>query len=139
MSELVLDGQVSSGSLSGTYTTVKSFLYNSVHRKVSKSELAFIAITLAFLQILDGVLTGVGVMTFGTDIEANLIIKTLMINFGVFTALVAVKSFALVVIAALCSMVNKITWLAAAMKCIIVLYIFAAIIPWIMILSFNAA
>ena len=138
MSELVLNGtRTGEISLSGLWQILKSKIHYSIHRKTSTSELIFLTLTLTFLQLLDGILTGVGVINFGPEIEANSIIRFLIESWGVIPALLTVKAFALLVIIALCSMVPKVTWLAAAMKAIIVLYIFAAIIPWTMILSFQ--
>jgi hypothetical protein len=140
MAELVINsGHTETVTLGGIYSSAKSYLYRLVNRKISTSELVFLALTLTFLQILDGIMTGIGVITFGPDIEANLFIRGLILSFGVVPALIIVKTFALMVIIALCSMVHRVTWLACALKCIIVLYIFAAIIPWTMILAFNPA
>lgn len=140
MTELVLKTtQAEAITISGLYQALKSKIYNVIHRKVSTSELIFIALTLAFLQILDGILTGVGVMSFGPEIEANRFIRLLIESWGVIPALLTVKIFALGIIVALCTMVPRVAWLASAMKMIIVLYIFAAIIPWTMILTFAVA
>jgi hypothetical protein len=90
---------------------------------------------LAILQILDGVLTGIGMAHFGTSAEGNLFLKFLMDTFGYVTALVVVKTIALAVIAALCMLAEVVTWLKGAMLAVILIYLGAAIIPWTMIIT----
>lgn len=122
-----------------TLTLVKSRATQSVTRPLPKSELIFLGVTLAFLQLLDGLLTGIGVMHFGSEIEANIIIRTLIDAFGLFPALLLVKCAAIAIVVALCSISHKVRWVGSALKGIIVLYLLAAIIPWAMVLTFHVA
>ena len=111
----------------------------ALNKKISKAELIFLGVTLAFIQVLDGLLTTVGVMNFGPQIEANVLIRTLIEAWGVVPALFTIKSAAIVIVITLCVMANRVFWLANALKGIIVLYLLAAIIPWSIILAFNVA
>lgn len=98
-------------------------------------EILCLGVVLAVLQIMDGVLTAIGVYHFGIGAEANLFIRWCMEQFGPNTALVALKSVALLVIVALCVMARSVGWLRPAMKTVILVYLVAAIIPWSAILA----
>ncbi len=140
MTEIVLNTAKNAQiSISGLFSSCKSNFYSYVNRKISRSELIFLAVTLSCMQILDGVLTCVGVLSFGSNVEANYLIRTLIENLGIIPALLMVKGFALLIIFTLCTMVRKVPWLATALKCIIVIYLFAAIVPWTMLLALKSA
>jgi hypothetical protein len=104
-------------------------------RFTGSKEVAVLGLILAFLQILDGVLTAVGVSHFGTSIEGNVLIRHLMEQVGYVEALILVKGFALCVIAALCTLAGKVRWLGLAMRGIAVIYVTAAVIPWSFVIA----
>jgi hypothetical protein len=85
---------------------------------------------LAVLQVLDGVLTGIGMHQFGTSAEGNILLRWLMESIGYVNALVLVKGFALVVIAILVVLANEVRWIGLAFKGIIALYVGLAVLPW---------
>ena len=85
---------------------------------------------LALLQVMDGVLTAIGVGHFGHASEANLAIRYLMDLWGHIPALVVVKGFAICVVGALIFLSRHVAWIPQAMKAVIALYMGAAIIPW---------
>jgi hypothetical protein len=93
--------------------------------------------TLAALQILDGLLTGIGMAQFGVHMEGNALLRTLMHHVGYIPALVLVKTLSLGVIASLCFCAPKIRWLKHAFQGIIALYVVAAILPWSVILTME--
>jgi len=101
-------------------------------------DVVFIGILLVAIQILDGLLTGIGVAHFGTRMEANPLIRTLMEHWGHVAALIFVKTCAIVIVAILCRLALKVTWLSYALQCVVVLYLTVAIIPWTAILLFRA-
>ncbi len=98
--------------------------------KTPSKEMIILSSLIALLQVLDGVLTAIGISHFGTAAEANGLIRILMERFGYVPALITVKSFALVVIVALCYLSGSVPWLKKAMQGIAVIYLGAAIIPW---------
>jgi hypothetical protein len=98
-------------------------------------EIIVLGLVLAVLQVIDGVFTGIGVSHFGTEIEGNILIRSLMEQIGFVEALIVVKGFALVVIVAICSLAGKVKWLGFAMRGIAVIYIAAAVIPWSYIIA----
>ena len=99
-----------------------------------KTEILVLGSILAVLQVLDGVLTTLGVNHFGTEAEGNILLRSLMELIGHIPALIIAKGIALVVIAALCMLSNQISWVSRAFKLVIGIYILAAILPWTMIL-----
>jgi uncharacterized membrane protein len=108
------------------------------HSKTFSSELATLGLALAFLQILDGFLTAIGMSQFGINMEGNALLRTLMSEIGYMPALVSVKMLALGVIFGLCTYAPKIRWLKTAFQGIIALYVVAAILPWSVILTMEA-
>jgi len=91
------------------------------------------AVLVAFLlaQCFDGVFTYVGVVTFGTGVEANPIIGGLMLRLGHGTALMIAKSLSAFLGIAL--HLQRIHGAVAALACF---YLTVAILPWIVILFF---
>lgn len=91
-----------------------------------------VAVVLFLLaQCCDGVFTYVGVTTFGTGIEANPIIASLMHVFGQGAALAGAKSVAAVL--GICLHLREIHVVVAVLTAF---YFAAAIIPWTAILFF---
>jgi hypothetical protein len=82
--------------------------------------LAFVAV-----QVLDGVLTYVGVRTFGLGIEANPLVAWYAEAFGAATGLVAAKLFAIG-----CASVLYLTSRHRTVAVLTVLYVAFAIVPW---------
>ena len=101
------------------------------------SEIIFIGITLVALQILDGMLTAIGVSHFGPAIEANPMIRNLMQVIGPMGALLLVKGTAVVVVLALCCLSQKVSWLLKALRFMPIVYLGAAILPWTYVLVFH--
>ena len=100
-------------------------------------EVMVLGAILAVIQLLDGYLTGVGVYHFGTEVEGNILLRTLMESFGLIPTLISTKALALGIIAGLCLMAYRVRWLKAAFKGIIALYLVAAIIPWCWIVAVH--
>ena len=86
------------------------------------------------LQVLDGVLTALGMSTFGMSAEGNLLLRVLMEQVGYVTALVIAKSFAVVIVCILCLLSHRISWIKAAFSVIIGVYLIAAVVPWSIVL-----
>lgn len=85
---------------------------------------------LAVLQVLDGVLTASGVSFFGMQAEGNMLIRVAMEQLGAIPALVLLKSIAILIVGLLCGLASTVTWVPKALKVVILIYVFAAIIPW---------
>jgi hypothetical protein len=102
-------------------------------------EILVIGTLLALIQVADGILTGIGVERFGSDVEGNLLIRHLIEAIGTFEALFLVKLVAMLVIVVLCRLAINIPWIKLALKGVIVIYTCAAIIPWTYILYTYSA
>lgn len=100
-------------------------------------EILILGAALAVLQVLDGVLTAIGVAHLGTEVEGNTLIRFLMEHLGYIPALVLIKTVALGVIAGICVLSSRVHWLSFAMKAVICIYIGAAIIPWTFVIAKN--
>lgn len=80
-------------------------------------------------QCLDGILTYVGVTTFGTGIEGNPLITLLMSRMGQGVALVIAKGAAGVL-----GMALHLGGVHRAVACLACFYLAAAVLPWVAIL-----
>ena len=90
---------------------------------------AVVLLVFLMAQCLDGVLTYVGVVTYGTTIEANPIIATMMAHFGHGVALMAAKT-----IAGLLGICLHLRQVHLAVAVLAVFYVGVAVIPWVAIL-----
>jgi uncharacterized membrane protein len=98
------------------------------------TEIVVLGLVLAILQVLDGVLTAIGIHQYGTDMEGNLLLRSLMSLVGYIPALMVVKSASIALIVLLCRQATKMTWLKPAFYGVIALYTFGAVLPWTYIL-----
>ena len=89
---------------------------------------------LAVIQILDGVLTAMGIARFGLSIEGNPLVRAVMLQFGYVPALILTKSVALLIIAGIAKFGLQYSWVTKALATLITVYMVAAIIPWVTIL-----
>ena len=107
----------------------------AIQGKISiQTEAIMFGSLLCVLQALDGVLTTMGVHRFGVEVEANPVIRYLMISLGEIPALAMIKSLALIAIIILMYLGQKVNWIAKAMGAVAALYLFIAILPWTYIL-----
>lgn len=120
----------SCATVGSAHATVK----NARVSEVSK-EIIILGLVLATLQIVDGILTGIGVAHLGTEVEGNSFIRMLMEHLGYIPALVLIKTIALMVIAGICALSSRVQWLSFAMKTVIFIYLSAAVIPWTFVIA----
>jgi len=93
-------------------------------------EMLLLASIMMLLQVIDGILTGIGISHLGISAEGNLLLRVMMEQLGYIPTLVLVKTLALFIIAALCFISMQVSWIAKAMRLMIAIYLGAAIIPW---------
>lgn len=111
-------------------TTVWGSTVPNVWNQARQSRFGDIVLVLFLLaQCFDGILTYVGVMTFGVGIEGNPLIGTLMLHVGEGTALVAAKTTAAVLGIAL-----HLRRVHRAVAALAAFYFAVAVLPWLMIL-----
>ena len=87
------------------------------------------------VQILDGILTYIGVTRFGELAEGNPLVKYLIVNLGVVFGLLLPKSIAILSVLGLNSQVEKSTAIKGGLTATIIFYVLVAILPWVVILS----
>lgn len=90
-------------------------------------EIVFAAFLLT--QILDGILTYVGVSIFGVAAEGNPILAWLMASYGEVIALTAAKG-----VAALCGVALYALAVDRLLAMLTLVYIGAAVVPWTLVL-----
>lgn len=103
---------------------------HSAPAQYSPRTVALLAASLMLLQILDGVLTSIGIDRFGLDVEGNSFLRGMMEQFGHVPTLAVAKFFAIALIASLALTANRVRWIPKAMGALTCLYLFAAILPW---------
>ena len=110
-------------------------IYLASHTRTTQSELLFLGAILVVLQILDGILTGVGMAQYGLHMEGNALLRLLMSHIGYIPALILTKCVAIAIIALLCSQAFRVRWLKYAFTTIIIMYTTLAIAPWTYMLT----
>jgi hypothetical protein len=98
------------------------------------TDIIALGIILTALQLLDGILTGIGMAQYGTSMEGNILLRSLMTAIGYIPALVMVKGASIALIALLCHQTTKISWLKPALYGVMALYMVGAVVPWTYIL-----
>lgn len=101
---------------------------------VRSLDLVMLGIALMAVQVWDAWLTARGISHFGIAAEGNILLRFLMDQYGYINALIAAKAAALCVIVGLVFLAHRIVWLPHALRAVVVVYVFAAIIPWSIIL-----
>ncbi|MDD2943988.1 MAG: DUF5658 family protein [bacterium] len=103
---------------------------------LSRNQLKLVAVTLIFFQLLDGALTAIGLKTYGIEAEGNPVLVYFMKEFGLFLPLVVAKSLASLAVAILYLARNLVTWVPLALISLTCVYYFAAIVPWVLTLTY---
>lgn len=92
-------------------------------------------ILLASLQVMDGYLTSIGISYFGIQREANLLLRYFMHTIGPDYTLILAKTFAISVVVLLTAIARRQRMFKPIINILCGIYLFAAIIPWIYILT----
>lgn len=115
-----------------TYNTQNS---QAISISLPQKEVIVLGLILIALQILDGILTNIGMNLFGTQMEGNSLLRGIMENYGAVTALVISKSLAILTIISLVYLSNQVKWIRHALKGVIAVYFTFAIAPWTILIS----
>lgn len=97
----------------------------------------YLGIFFASLQVLDGVLTSVGVNQYGITKEGNPLLRTLMERFNPEQTLFMVKAIAVIVIAYMTLLAKRIRWVRDLIGLLSCIYLFGAILPWLWVLYLS--
>ena len=95
-----------------------------------KSSVLFLGYLLCFLQAADGILTSIGVSRFGLQAEGNPLLRVLMEQWGAIPTLLVVKFCAILVVFALMTFAEHLTWIRASLAAMSGIYLFVAVLPW---------
>ena len=103
--------------------------------KTPSKDVIVLGLILIALQIADAILTNIGMNLFGTGMEGNSLLRSVMENYGTVAALTVSKAFAIATIIALVYLSSQIQWIKGALKGVIVIYFSFAIAPWTILIS----
>lgn len=102
--------------------------------ETSTADAIVLASILITIQVLDGILTSMGITLHGIPAEGNPVLRSMMNQIGVGATLISAKGLAIIMSVYLVSLTSKIHWLRFALKATTILYLGMAIIPWTIIL-----
>lgn len=98
-----------------------------LNRRMLGHQLVFAAFILT--QILDGILTYIGVSVFGLAAEGNPVLAWMMASYGEVIALAGAK-----IVAALCGVALYMLAVDRLLAALTLVYVGAAIVPWTLVL-----
>ena len=94
-----------------------------------------IGTALALCQLLDGLLTYVGLSLMGIHMEGNGFMRTLMYYYGMAPALFFVKIIALGIAIGLSLHSHNRRWMRPVLVGIVAFYLVLAVVPWTILIS----
>lgn len=101
----------------------------------SDTYLTSLTCSLIALQILDGILTAFGLMTFGPHAEGNPLLSFFMYQLGLIPALIFAKSSCIALVVFLHVQAKSMAWIRHALLAIASWYTFSAVLPWSYLLA----
>ncbi len=108
--------------------------FQTIRRSAPGREIVMLGLILGILQILDGLMTGLGVSLFGTAAEGNPLLRCLMENCGVAPTLYTAKTMAILCVYLICRLSIKVSWAQTALRGLVGIYLLFAVSPWFRIL-----
>ncbi len=103
---------------------------------LSFSKKAFLlGLALAGCQLLDGLLTFVGLNIMGVHMEGNAFLRELMHAYGTLPTLFTVKCLAIVAVFLLAFHAHRRRWIRPLMLMLIAVYFMLAVLPWSYLIS----
>ena len=94
-----------------------------------------LAFLLIVCQLLDGIATAAGMHRFGISLEGNFLLRETMGLIGVIPTLILAKGAAIGMTIGLRRMGSQVVWVGEALLLLSLVYIGAALIPWLIILT----
>jgi hypothetical protein len=103
-----------------------------LNNSIAKYSLLFPCLLLILFQLLDGILTVLGVNLFGSNMEGNPILRNLIELVGPVFALAIAKTFGIIMIISIFHLSTKyaLNWVTGIMWGLNITYLSLAIIPW---------
>ena len=93
---------------------------------------------LAVCQLLDGILTWIGLSIFGVHMEGNTFLNMLMQAYGSFPVLFVSKLVALVLVAFLTLYAHRRHWFRPVIALLCFIYLALAVLPWVFLISSHS-
>jgi len=103
------------------------------HLIIPNSRLSLIrrlAWLLILFQVLDGLLTLLGISFFGVEVEGNPLVRQIIQTVGPSFGIGLVKLATIAIICCICVYGYKVSWLSRAMSGVASIYFFCALVPW---------
>lgn len=94
-----------------------------------------LGLILGVFQILDGLLTYVGLNLMGVGMEGNAFLRSLVHAYGSFLALFVTKTVALALVITLTLFAHKRKWIRPIIFVLCLIYLTLAVMPWVYIIS----
>ena len=132
------EGETDQITYSGKRQRRKTVLLKVGQRSISKKALQ-LGLILALCQILDGLLTYIGLSLMGVRMEGNSILRTLMHSYGNAPVLFFSKFIAITMIVALTLESHRRRWIRWIIVLLIIIYLGLAVIPWTYLISSRLA
>jgi uncharacterized membrane protein len=96
---------------------------------------AILGAVLVLCQVLDGLLTYLGLTLYGTEMEGNTFLRELMHAYGTAPALFLVKISAISLAVLLTLHAHRRRWVRPIIFALAAIYLFIAVVPWVFIIS----
>ena len=104
--------------------------------QIPRSAILF-GLLLSIFQIFDGIMTAYGINLMGAEIEANVLIRSIMLVVGPFSALILTKLISLTLIVFVVIASTQVRWATKSLLLANVVYLCFAIIPWTYLLAMS--
>jgi len=130
----VVKGTTEGISYSGQKQRRQTLLLKVGRHSISKRAFQ-LGLFLAICQLLDGMLTYVGLSIFGIQMEGNAFLGMLMEAYGSFPVLFVTKLIALVLVGILTIYSHRRHWFRPVIAFLCLLYLVLAVFPWIAFIS----
>lgn len=125
----VVDGETEHVLLSGKRVRRPTVLIKVGSWSFSKKAFVLGA-ALVLAQVLDGVLTYIGLSIYGKHMEGNPILRQLIFEWGKAPALTAAKLFAIGAAVILAFQAHTRRWVRPIILVLVCIYLILAIVPW---------
>lgn len=96
---------------------------------------ALLGLALAGCQLLDGILTYVGLRLMGVNMEGNAFLRELMHAYGMVPTLFIVKIMAVLLAGLLMFHAHKRKWIRPIIMLLVIVYLALAVVPWVTVIS----
>lgn len=130
----VKPGETEHVSFMGKRARKSTILVSVGSRSISKQAL-ILGLALILCQLLDGVLTFIGLSLMGIEMEGNSYLRELMHAYGMAPTLFLAKSAAIILAVYLMLHAHARRWIRPAIFMLVLVYLTLAVVPWTYFIS----